>query len=170
MNMKALKYVGPKTRSFRSVSAILFSFLALVVVMGAAQASGPPRPQPQSPWRQWWGGGCYCLPWQPVPLIHILDVVKNESVTFETEDFPKNEDFTVTMGYMHTKGVDGIVIGTFNTGEDETGIYTFAIPEDLADLYQIAVRAETDHACPYNAYNWFYNNNSEIEPEIDDNL
>lgn len=165
--MKVLKYVGSKMKSYRSVSAILFSFLALVVVMGVvqAQAGGPTHRQPQSPWRQWWGGGCVCLPWEPVPLIHILEVGKNESVTFETEDFPENEDFTVTMGYMHTKGVDGIVVGTFNSGEEETGIYTFAIPEDFDDLYQISIRAETDHECPYNAYNWFYNNNSEIEPE-----
>lgn len=166
MVKKALSYVGRHVKLYRSGSAILFALLALIMVMGVAQASGPMRPT-HPPYGGMWGWGpCSCLPEQPVPLIHIVSVVKNESVTIETEDFPKNEDFTVTMGYIYTRGVDGIVVGDFNSAEGESATYTFEIPEDFKDVYRLSIRAETDHTCPYRAFNWFYNNSTIEEEEV----
>ena len=160
MVMKALNYVGQKMKTFRAGSAMLFSFLALVVVMGVVQASGPTQTVGPPSGGMWWMGSCYCLPWQPTPKIHILAVVKNDNVTFDTEDFPENEDFVVTMGYMYTRGVEGYVVGDFNSGDGEPQKLTFDIPQELMDEYKISVRVQTDHTCPYYAFNWFFNNST----------
>ena len=160
MFMKALKRTGQKMKSFRFGSAIVFSFLVLVVMIGVVQASGPMRPPHppaggmwEMPSRPWW-------PMAPVPEIHIIAVEKNVSVTFETENFPEDEDFTVTMGYMYTRGKDGYVVRTFNSGDGESQELTFDVPPELLDEYRIAIRAQTDHTFPYYAFNWFYNNST----------
>ena len=146
--------------------AAFLSLVVLIVAVGIAQASGPMRPQP--PMRpggmgMWGHVQRVWYPMEPVPTIKIIAVVKDESVTFETADFPEDEDFTVTMGYMYTRGVNGIEVGTFNSGDGEPSQQTFEIPEDLQGQYRIAIRAQTDHTFPYYAFNWFYNNTTETQ-------
>ena len=100
-------------------------------------------------------------PMVPVPTIKILAVAQDGTVTFETADFPENEDFVVTMGLMYTRGVNGFEVGTFNSGDGGTFQQSFRIPQDLFGQYKISIRAQTDHTFPYYAFNWFYNNTTQ---------
>ena len=96
-----------------------------------------------------------------IPTFDIVSVNKIETevdVTIQTTNFPPNQTFTVKMGPMGTRGVNGIVVGTLQSGVGGTLKATYAVPEALKAAYQIAIRAETAHANPYFAYNWFYNN------------
>jgi hypothetical protein len=79
-------------------------------------------------------------------------------VTIVTKNFPANQTFTVMMGKYGTLGVYGVVVGKIESGDGGTLTQTFAIPEKFQGDYKIAIRAQTAHAKPYYAYNWFYNN------------
>ena len=104
-------------------------------------------------------GGTGGVPSNPaVPTFSIVSVEAGKNVTIETKDFPPNQTFTVTMGPMGTQGVNGTVVGTLNSGVGGVMRATFNIPAHLQSAYQIAIRAQTAHAAPYVAYNWFYNN------------
>jgi hypothetical protein len=90
------------------------------------------------------------------PTFSISEVKTNESVTILTNNMPANKNFNVLMGEIGTKGVDGIVVATFNSDKGGTFLATFSIPEQLEGRAQIAIRLEgTDN--PYYAYNWFWN-------------
>ncbi len=52
-----------------------------------------------------------------IPTTSIQGVTANDKVTIVTYNFPANLDFEVRMGLFGTKGVDGILIGTVNSGE-----------------------------------------------------
>ncbi len=176
MFSKSLNWMRQNLKSARFRYAAVLSFLVLIVVFGVVQASGPMRPPhppggpgPMQPpggphggmgmWGQMYNAW---YPTVPVPTIKILAVVQDGTVTFETSDFPENEDFTVTMGYMYTRGVNGIEVGTFNSGDGSALQLTFDIPEDLYGQYKISIRAQTDHTFPYYAFNWFYNNTTPV--------
>lgn len=98
------------------------------------------------------------------PTFRIAQVKTDESVTIETTNFPANQTFTVTMGRAGTQGVNGITVGTLNSGTDGTVSATFNIPAELKGLSEIAIRTQTSHAVPYYAYNWFYNNTTNPTP------
>lgn len=93
-----------------------------------------------------------------IPTFSIVSVEAGKTVTIQTANFPPNQAFTITMGPMGSRGVNGIVVGTLNSGVGGVLKATFNIPSQLATAYQIAIRAQTAHAAPYFAYNWFYNN------------
>jgi hypothetical protein len=93
-----------------------------------------------------------------VPMIKILAVTADDNVTIRTYNFPPNQDFAVTMGPMGTRGVNGIVVDTINSGVGGTFDATFSIPQELSGSYRISIRLQTHHQFPYYAYNWFYNN------------
>lgn len=95
-----------------------------------------------------------------IPTISVVSATVDDSVTIRTNNFPANQTFSVTMGMIGTRGVNGVVVGTIDSGDGTTQDATFAIPDSLKGQYQIAIRAETSHANPYYAYNWFYNNTS----------
>ena len=97
-----------------------------------------------------------------IPTIHMCSVVRDQTVMFRTNNFPPNQTFTVTMGWMGTAGLGGTVVRTFNSGAGGAFEKTFDIPAHLAGSYQIAIRAQTAHANPYYAYNWFYNNTASV--------
>lgn len=99
-----------------------------------------------------------------IPTFRIIQVKTDESVTIETNNFPANQTFTVTMGRMGTQGVNGITVGTLNSGTGGTVSATFTIPAELKGLSEIAIRTQTSHAVPYYAYNWFYNNTTNTTP------
>ncbi len=179
MLSKSLSRIFQTMKSSRVRSAAIFASLVLVLIIGAVQASGPMRPPhpphpPRPPqqggmwgmqmpnWRPW-------MPWMqtgPVPKLKILLVVEDVGVAVETQDFPENEDFTVTMGKIYTRGVNGIEVGSFNSGDGSTQYLVFTTPAELYGKDRISIRAQTDHQHPYFAYNWFYNTTA-IAPGLD---
>ena len=90
-----------------------------------------------------------------VPTIDILSVVQDESVTIKTANFPANTTFTATMGPMGTRGVDGTVVGTVDSGSGGSFDATFQIPDGLKGSYQISIRLQSSGPFPYFSYNWF---------------
>ena len=93
------------------------------------------------------------------PTFSIVDVDKNEDVTIQTKNLPKNDTFKVTMGKMGTKGMGGYSAGSFKSGSGGTKKYTFDIPSQLKGEKQIAIRIES-HKSGFFAYNWFWNTSS----------
>lgn len=93
-----------------------------------------------------------------IPTISVTNVVPDQTVTVQTYNFPPNQNFVVTMGPFGTQGIGGIVVATTNSGAGGSFSATYNIPAQLKGLYRIAIRLQTQHAYPYYAYNWFYNN------------
>lgn len=93
-------------------------------------------------------------PRNDVPSFIIESVIPNEAVTIHTFNFPAGRSFLVMMGHMGTDAVDGIPVGTIDTGAGGELLASFDIPEPLQGLERIAIRAESG---PYFAYNWFGN-------------
>jgi hypothetical protein len=95
------------------------------------------------------------------PTFSIKSVVKNESVTILTKNFPPNDSYTVTMGKYGTLGIGGIVVTTTDSGEGGAFEVTYPIPSQLADMNPIAIRLQSP-TTGYFAYNWFYNNSTNV--------
>ena len=91
-----------------------------------------------------------------IPTFSITEVVKDETVTITTNNFPPSYDFRVLMGKMSTRGIDGIHVTTISSGSGGSFTETFEIPETLAGDYQIAIRLESTTG-GFFAFNWFYN-------------
>jgi hypothetical protein len=92
-----------------------------------------------------------------IPTFSILSVAVDTSVTVLTYNFPASHGFDVLMGYMGTRGVNGIRVATLNSGAGGSFIATFNIPPELRGQYQIAIRLQSNQGKAYHAYNWFYN-------------
>lgn len=92
-----------------------------------------------------------------IPTFSITGVVKDNSVTILTNNFPPGYDFDVLMGKMWTQGIDGIYVTTISSGTGGAFSQTFNIPASLAGESQISIRLESTSGGFY-AYNWFYNN------------
>lgn len=92
-----------------------------------------------------------------IPTIWIVSVKQNDSVTIQTRNFPPNLAFEVRMGYMGTRGWNGFVAGTLNSGNGGTMVATFPIPTQLYGQPQISIRTQ-NYATGYFSYNWFWNN------------
>ena len=97
-----------------------------------------------------------------IPTFSIKSVVKGEDVSITTYNFPKNMEFTVLMGKMWTRGINGIEVATLNSGEGGSFEATFDIPAELANEERIAIRLEGTGG--YYAYNWFWNNTASTPP------
>ncbi len=102
------------------------------------------------------------LPQKPVdgysgyPYFFITAVKEDTSVSIKAYNLPKDTDFTVLMGKMWTRGINGIKVTTLNSGEGGTlEEATFNIPAELAGEQRIAIRLQGE---VYYAYNWFWNN------------
>jgi len=104
---------------------------------------------------------------ETIPTIHVTEVVMDTSVTISTQNYPANQTFTVTMGGIGTQGIDGIEVGTFDSGDGGNLTVTFDIPDELVGQVLIAIRAETAHAQPYFSYNWFVNQ-TQMADDADD--
>lgn len=100
-----------------------------------------------------------------IPTFSIVDVVEDTTVTVQTNNFPPNKDFVVTMGAMGTKGVGGTVVDTTNSGAGGTFTATYNIPAGLHGSGQIAIRFQ-DNASGYYAYNWFVNSAAAAPPAL----
>jgi LysM repeat protein len=90
-----------------------------------------------------------------VPLIDIVSVVKGETVTIRTTNFPANKTFVVTMGKPGTQGVAGIKVTETNSGNGGTFTVSYTIPADLRGEAAIAIRLESKSG--YYSYSWFNN-------------
>jgi hypothetical protein len=93
-----------------------------------------------------------------IPTFSIIGVSKDISVTIKTTNFPADQEFTVRMGLMGTKAVDGIVVGTTDSGTGGSLEATYNIPASLAGETQIAIRMDSANGIFF-SYNWFYNTN-----------
>jgi hypothetical protein len=91
-----------------------------------------------------------------IPTISILGVTQNEKVTIQTYNYPANYDFEVRMGLFGTKGVDGVLVGTVNSGDGGSMKFTFPIPTELQSESMIAIRLQSTVG-GYYSYDWFYN-------------
>ncbi len=91
------------------------------------------------------------------PTFKILSVVRDTSVTIQTNNLPPNDSFNVTMGWMGTRGIGGYQVDTVSSGSGGTKQYTFSIPSALHGSYKISIRMQSPSS-GYFAYNWFYNN------------
>jgi uncharacterized lipoprotein YbaY len=188
MKSKSFRRIVQTMKSSRVRYSAIFAALVLILVFSAVQASGPARPPhpPMPPqndgmwgmqmpswgmsmpkWPPWHPQPWHPRPWyppQPVPKIKIVAVFEDLIVFFETENFPENKNFMVTMGEMYTRGVDGIEIGVFNSGDGSPQLIGAFIPPELFGLDRISIRAQSDDEYPYYAFNWFYNTTA-IAPE-----
>lgn len=90
-----------------------------------------------------------------IPTFSIVSVQRDSSVTIRTNNFPANQAFTVRMGALGTRGVNGTVAATTDSGSGGTFEATYTIPENLRGRSTIAIRLESPSG--YYAYNWFYN-------------
>lgn len=90
-----------------------------------------------------------------IPSFDIASVQRDSSVTIRTDNFPANQAFTVRMGALGTRGVDGVVVATTDSGAGGTFDATYSIPESMQGRATIAIRLESSSG--YYAYNWFYN-------------
>jgi hypothetical protein len=110
-------------------------------------APGEPDPEPPS------GYSGY-------PTFSIASVDKGDTVTIKPKNFPPNDSFDVRMNWMGTRGEAGAIVETVTTDANgKLSDTTFAIPDFLANSYQVAIRLESPSS-GYYAYNWFYNNDS----------
>lgn len=118
------------------------------VAGGGTGGYPPPGPVP-----------CYGHPpcWGVIPTIWISGVVRDNSVTITTRNWPAGVTFQVLMGPMGTRGIGGTAVGTLNSGAGGTLTATFAIPAHLRGSRQIAIRTQ-NWPTGYFSYNWFWNN------------
>ncbi|RPI31301.1 MAG: hypothetical protein EHM70_11815 [Chloroflexota bacterium] len=97
-----------------------------------------------------------------IPTFSISSVTTDQSVTIQTSNFPANQTFTARMGAMGTRGVNGTVVGTTNSGSGGSFKATYNIPAGLKGSAQIAIRLDSPQG--YFAYNWFNNSTSGTAP------
>lgn len=101
-------------------------------------------------------------PTSPTPIapkvgtFSIVSVVTDKSVTIKTANFPAGKTFTVLMGPLGTRGVDGIKAGTVESGKGGELTFTIDIPAQVKGMRTIAIRLESTTG-GYYSYNWFYN-------------
>lgn len=91
-----------------------------------------------------------------IPTISISSVVEDSKVSILTNNFPPGYEWTVRMGKMWTRGVDGIVVATISSSEGGAFSNAFNIPPDLQGESMISIRLESTIGGFY-AYDWFYN-------------
>jgi hypothetical protein len=95
---------------------------------------------------------------ETIPTFSILSVVRDNSVTIQTKNFPANDTFDVLMNVMGTQGKNGIKVAVASSGKGGTLTKTFTIPAQLHGLKQISIRLQSNTGSGYYSYNWFYNN------------
>lgn len=96
-----------------------------------------------------------------VPSFTIESVIPNQTVTIRAFNFPAGRSFLMTMGHMGTDAIDGIPVGTLDSGPGGELMATFNIPLPLQGLERIAIRAQSG---PFFAYNWFNNQATVASP------
>lgn len=92
------------------------------------------------------------------PTFRISAVVRDQTVTISTANFPANQKFDVRMGLYGTAGINGTYVTTIDSGNGGAFSQSFSIPANLRGLDRIAIRL--DSASGHFAYNWFWNNST----------
>jgi len=95
-------------------------------------------------------------PYVGIPTFSFVSVIKDSKVSIKTNNYPPNRVFTVRMGLIGTRGIGGIVVGTFNSGAGGVMTLAFDIPAALKGQARIAIRADASGG--FNSYGWFWNN------------
>jgi hypothetical protein len=90
------------------------------------------------------------------PTFSIVTVVQDKTVSIQGVNFPANDTFEVLIGAYGTQGIDGINVGSTNTGSGGDLLATYNIPSALAGSPLIAIRLQSPTS-GYFAYNWFWN-------------
>jgi len=91
-----------------------------------------------------------------IPTFDVTSVTKDTNITIQTQNFPANVNFEVRMGKIGTRGVNGILVTTTNSGKGGSIGATYTIPIELKGLSQISVRLESK-STGFFSYNWFNN-------------
>jgi hypothetical protein len=91
-----------------------------------------------------------------IPTFSIVSAITDTSVTIQTANFPASEHFTIRMGLYGTLGVNGVVVGTTDSGAGGSFQATYVIPDSLKGQGMIAIRMDNDNGYYY-SYNWFFN-------------
>ena len=94
---------------------------------------------------------------KPVATFTIVSVLPGQSVTIQTANFPANLNFNVLMGPLGTRGENGALADTINSGAGGSFTAAVSIPAGLRGAAQIAIRTESTTTAHY-SYNWFFNN------------
>lgn len=94
----------------------------------------------------------------PTPTFAVCGVVRDAFVVIRTNgNFPANRDFAVMVNGMGTLGMNGTVVGGFNSGPAGSFVVaSFPLPSSVRGLDQIAIRAE-EVGGPFFSYNYFDN-------------
>jgi hypothetical protein len=108
------------------------------------------------------------LDYSGYPTISVVSVVSDQSVTIKANNLPASDKFSVLMNYMGTKGKNGIVVGTINSGSGGTQTSSYNIPDALKGQKQIAIRIQSTTGSGYFAYNWFTNKTGGSTPPTPD--
>jgi hypothetical protein len=90
-----------------------------------------------------------------IPTFSIQSVVKDDTVTILTNNFPADQTFTVRMGLFGTLASGGTVVGTTDSGGGGSFTATYTIPPELVGQGKIAIRM--DSSAGFFAFNWFWN-------------
>ncbi len=91
-----------------------------------------------------------------IPTFAISAVVHDSTVVIKTNNFPANRTFTVRMGEFGTLGINGVVVGTTDSGPGGVFTVSYAIPDSLKGLSRIAIRLDSTTG-GFSAWNWFFN-------------
>lgn len=92
-----------------------------------------------------------------IPTFSIVSVVADKTVTIKTKNFPANDSFNVLMGFIGTRGVNGIKVTNISSGAGGSFTATFDIPAALQGQFQIAIRLQSSTGSGFFAFNWFFN-------------
>ncbi len=93
---------------------------------------------------------------KPIATFTIASVLPGQSVTIQTANFPANIKFNVLMGPLGTRGENGTLADTINSGAGGSFTTTVSIPVGLQSAAQIAIRTESTTTAHF-SYNWFFN-------------
>ena len=106
-------------------------------------------------------GGTPPVPQPPlysgIPTIAITGVVRDQTVTIRTNNYPAGRKFDVLMGTYGTAGVNGHYVTTIDSGNGGALSFTFNIPAALRGATRVAIRLQ-NYTGGYYSYNWFWNN------------
>jgi hypothetical protein len=90
-----------------------------------------------------------------IPTFTITNVIPDQQVTIQTQNFPPNQTFRVLMGKIGTLGVNGIEVDKTSSGSGGSFSATYSIPPDFAGQRLIAIRLQSSEG--FFSYNWFEN-------------
>jgi hypothetical protein len=89
------------------------------------------------------------------PLTTIVSSVAKTSVEVKVTNLPKEIDFAVTIGAFGTRGIGGVKVDEFNSGDGGTQTFTFDVPAAYAENHKLAIRLDSGI---WYAYDWWVNN------------